>query len=207
MVAVAIIVGNEDLDTMHEQYLLEEWLCYDDIDYGMNKLLMIERAQLIGKQTKESSNLVLLINEVIKNGYKRDLCFSDIDYRNNCYSILQIVNEKMDDIRHKQLGSPLTRAEMLSLVMYTSCDCNYDLCKEQRTYGNYDKWYNFDRCLTSAIKKLSKVEQFDNPNSKFRLYSGLHKVKLDKKSINFCYFPTYISTSWEKDVSLKIYSK
>ena len=170
---------------------------------NMNKLLMIERAQLIGKQVKHSSNLVLLINEVIKNGYKRDLCLNDSDYRNNYFSILKIVNEKMDDVRHKQLRSPLTRAEMLSLIMYTGCDCNYDLCKQQRTYGDYNKWYNFDRCLTYGIKKLSKMEQFDdNPNGKFRLYSGLHKVKLDKKSINLCYFPTYISTSWEKDVSL-----
>ena len=97
---------------------------------NMNKLLVIERAQLIAKQTKQSGNLLLLLNEVIKNGYKRDLCLSDSDYRNNYYSIFKIVNQRMDDIRHTQLGSPLTRAEMLSLIIYILVV----MVKDKRTY-------------------------------------------------------------------------
>ena len=68
-----------------------------------------------------------LIDEVIKNGYKYDLC-TKCDKSDECkhnvytatkYSILKVVNEKMDCRRHKLMGSPLNRAQMLALVLYT----------------------------------------------------------------------------------------
>eukprot|EP01084_Bolivina_argentea_P304097 525120_1 len=86
-------------------------------------------------------------------------------------------------------------AEMLSLILYTGCDCNYDLCSSQRN-EDYDKWKWFDYCLWNAIYKLSERE-----SGSFNVYSGLNKVKLNKKSIKNGYFVTYVSTSWSKDVA------
>eukprot|EP01084_Bolivina_argentea_P065973 120262_1 len=73
-----------------------------------------------------------LINEVITNGFKSDLCITDQDAVNNNYSILQFVNEKLNCMRHKLMGSPLNRAEMLSIILYTGGDSTYDLCSTQR---------------------------------------------------------------------------
>eukprot|EP01083_Nonionella_stella_P253106 871291_1 len=84
---------------------------------------------------------------------------------------------------------------MLSLVLYTGCDCNYDLCKSQRN-GDYDKWKRFDYCLYSAIKLLSSKE-----TGRYTLYTGLDKVKLNEKEIQCGYFPTYTSTSWVRNVA------
>ena len=86
---------------------------------------------------------------------------------------------------------------MLSLILYASCDCNYDLCKKQRN-GDYYTWAVFDTFLCNAIRKLSKVEQLSNVN----LYSGLSNVKLSKNILKQCYLPTFISTSWNKQVSI-----
>ena len=71
--------------------------------------------------------LTELIQEVIKNGYKYDLCkdcrkndVCDHDVVNDKeYSLLTVVDEKMDHIRHKQLGSPLNRGQMLAFLLYT----------------------------------------------------------------------------------------
>eukprot|EP01084_Bolivina_argentea_P047126 86821_1 len=137
-----------------------------------------------------------LIEEVTTNGFKNDLC---LECTKNCthseFSLLLIVAEKLQHIRHKQMGTPLNRSQMLALVLYTGCDCNYDVCKSQRN-GNYTKWKWFDYCLHHAILFLSQ-----NENGTYKLYSGLNKVKLTKKDISLGYFPTYTSTSWIKEVA------
>eukprot|EP01083_Nonionella_stella_P133551 406029_1 len=78
--------------------------------------------------------LKLLIDEVICNGYKRDLCMKcsnnygckhDVYDSNNQYSILKVVDEKMKHHRHKLMGQPLNKGQMLAIVLYTGCDCNY----------------------------------------------------------------------------------
>eukprot|EP01084_Bolivina_argentea_P017723 33069_1 len=110
-----------------------------------------------------------LIQEVIENGYKYDLCLecSPIDKcEHKDYSMLSIVDNKLQHFRHRSIRQPLNRAEMLSLVLYTGCECNYDLCKSQRN-GNYDKWKWFDYHLYNAIKKLSAKE-----SGAFPVYSG-----------------------------------
>ena len=59
-----------------------------------------------------------LIFEVIKNGFKKDLCLSVDDEKKDIYSILKIVNEKMDSIVHKtHYQSALTRQQMLALIL------------------------------------------------------------------------------------------
>ena len=138
-----------------------------------------------------------LITEVINNGYKNNLCLNEEDEKNDTYSIMHIVKEKMECHRHKLIGSPLNKAEMLALILYTGYEANYDLCKSQRE-GNYSKWKWFDYCLYHGIEKLSKVEI-----GKFNVYTGLSSVQLNEKSVDNGYFVTYVSASWIKDVSLQ----
>eukprot|EP01084_Bolivina_argentea_P058240 106345_1 len=137
-----------------------------------------------------------LIKEVISNGYKTDLFLTEEDAKNDNYSIMQIVEEKLNSKRHKILGNVLNKNEMLAIVLYTSCDCNYDLCKTQRN-GDYKKWQIFDYYLYHAINKLCGAEL-----GSYKLYSGLSEVKLDKKLVDRGYFVTYVSSSWVKDIAL-----
>ena len=51
-------------------------------------------------------------------------------------------------------------------------------------------------CLYWAIVLLSSRER-----GNFSVYSGLSGIKLDKKVVESGYFVTYVSTSWQKDVS------
>eukprot|EP01083_Nonionella_stella_P071601 192432_1 len=136
-----------------------------------------------------------LIEEVVSNGFKADLCLNDEDEKENNYSILSIVDNKMKCARHKAMGGFLNRAQMLSLILYTGCDCNYDLCASQRS-GDYFKWKWFDYCLHSAIRVLSRTECGDFP-----VYSGLKNVKLHTKCKEYCFFATYVSASWSRNVA------
>ena len=161
-----------------------------------------------------------LLSEVITNGFRSDLCLSCSE-ADECkhnpmtskHSILQIVDEKMNCLRHKLVNKPLNRAEMLALILYTGlsitiaygiyvkitlysgCDCNYDLCAAQRN-GNYYKWKFFDHCLFSAIQTLSKKER-----GRYPVYSGLNGVKMNRKVVTNGYFVTYVSASWRKEVA------
>ena len=190
----------------------------------MNKLIMKSELETIKPQamqyTSDNNNnndsklLILLINELIQNGYENDLYIQDsndnnknhkaqynheLSFKTRHYTLLAILNEKLECIMHKiRLGNPLLRCEMLSLILYTGCDCNLDLCKEQRN-GNYKKWYYFDICLYNAIKKLNSRETYIGD---MKLYSGLSNVQLDKKRLPLAYFPTYVSSSYVKEVAL-----
>ena len=122
---------------------------------------MILICKIIVSPSKESEYnekdgyLKLIITEFIDNGFKSDLCLCIDDEDNDKYSLLQIVDQKLNCNRHKMMGSPLNKAEMLSLLLYTGGDSNYDLCKSQRI-EDYGKWIWFDYCLFHAIHKLSK---------------------------------------------------
>eukprot|EP01084_Bolivina_argentea_P015318 28634_1 len=146
--------------------------------------------------TDKNGYLEALIAEVVDNGYKRDLCLSDEDFQNDKYSLLDIVDSKMKARRHLLMGSPLNRAEMLSLILYTGADCNYDLCKSQRN-GDYKKWKWFDSILYNAIKALSERER-----GEFSVYSGLADTKSDMQFIEQAWFPTFTSSSMSRDIAL-----
>eukprot|EP01084_Bolivina_argentea_P036459 67457_1 len=155
-------------------------------------------------RTKYSYNendgyLQALIQEVIKNGFKYDLC-SKCEINEECkhteYDILQIVDQKLSHQRHLMMGSPIkTRDKMLALILYTGCQCNYDLCLSQRN-GDYSKWKWFDWCLYHGISDLWKRE-----TSSYSVYSGLDSVQLDRAEITQGYFKTYVSASWNKNVA------
>ena len=152
----------------------------------------------------ESSDTIKdLLFEVIENGFKSDLCLSKRDKWNDLYSILKVVNKKMDSIIHKRCYQTcLTRHEILSLVLYTGCECNYDLCASQKN-GNYKKWKWFDLCLRNAIQELSNREQLVG----ISLFAAKPNVTQDKIHTLGCSFPTYVSTSWNKQVSLHFMKK
>eukprot|EP01084_Bolivina_argentea_P262098 443156_1 len=142
--------------------------------------------------------LKALIEEVVQNGYKYDLCL-ECEKGEECkheeYDILQIVDQKMKHQRYLMMGSPLRRDKMLSLILYTGGYANYDLCASQRN-GDYKKWKWFDYCLSYAIWNLSRREM-----GSFPVYSGLQHVQMDKKEIKAGYFVTYTSTSWNKEIA------
>eukprot|EP01084_Bolivina_argentea_P041899 77351_1 len=138
-----------------------------------------------------------LLNEVIANGFNYDLCLQ-CKQNDDCKhepSLLTVVDEKLNCVRHISMDSPLRRDEMLALILYTGGYCNYDLCSSQRN-GNYEKWKWFDYCLWQGICKLSKKE-----SGSFNVFSGLNGVKLDKLGIQYGYFVTYMSSSWIKEVA------
>ena len=67
--------------------------------------------------------LASLLSEVEKNGFKYELCLQCGVYdecKHNDYSIMKIVNDKMNCGRHRAMQELLNKAEMLALVMYTS---------------------------------------------------------------------------------------
>eukprot|EP01084_Bolivina_argentea_P220320 373412_1 len=140
----------------------------------------------------EEGWLKALLEEVSNNGRK-----SDLHVHETGLSIMTVVDEKMKHVRHKTFGTPLRKDQMLALILYTGCQCNYELCKTQRN-GDYKTWKWLDLCLYTAINGLWRREK-----GTYKLYSGLANVKLDKKLITNGYFVTYTSTSWSKDVALR----
>ena len=165
--------------------------------------------------------LKALVLEVQTNDFGYDLCTAcrqNEECKHNVYdskySILVTVDQKMNCLRHRMMNKTLNHGEMLALILYTGlmyhfcelfdiiitlfqigCECNYDLCSSQRN-GDYDKWKYFDYCLWNAIQKLSSQE-----NGKYPVYSGLNGVKINEKVVTNGYFVTYVSTSWQKNVS------
>eukprot|EP01083_Nonionella_stella_P200796 735028_1 len=174
------------------------------LEYGDRRLIPIKC--MYDDDEFDRTCTLALIAEVINNGYKNDLFVghgNDDDTKSNdCsidyshYTIMQIVEDKLRHPRHKQLGSPLNKSQILALILYTGCDCNYDLCKSQRK-GDYKKWQAFDYCLYKAISMLSEKE-----TGSYKVYTGLSNVKLSQKDIHLACFPTYVSTSWIKEISV-----
>ncbi len=129
-----------------------------------------------------------LLGEMERNGFK-----SDITNEN----ILSIVEDRLQCLRHKAMGSPLNKCQMMALVLYTWSDCNYELCLSQRK-GEYLKWKWFDFCLYFAIFNLSQ-----NETGNYMLFSGLSNVKLDSKEVQNGYFVSYTSATWMRHIAME----
>eukprot|EP01083_Nonionella_stella_P113529 334731_1 len=162
---------------------------------GAQNLLMTQRreaAQGLNLEDKtENALLELLVNELKKNKFGDDLIMP------SGHSLLEVVDEKLKHPRHIAMKSPLNKPLMLSIVLYTGCDCNYDLCASQRS-GNFKKWIVFDYCLGTAVDKLNHAEYGEYP-----VYSGVGGVMLEfgkEKSIAG-FLSTFTSTSWDKNVA------
>eukprot|EP01084_Bolivina_argentea_P273426 465756_1 len=171
--------------------------CLND-DWSENKALYdpTEQDRKESECNDKDGFLKLLIREVVDNGFKSDLCLTEEHEKTNTYSLMSIVNDKLNCMRHKRMGSPLNKAEMLAILLYTGEQSNYDLCKAQRN-GNYNIWIWFDYCLFNAINKLSKREY-----GSYKIYTGLASTKLTMKYVKIGYFKTYVSTSWVKQIAL-----
>ena len=57
--------------------------------------------------------------------------------------------------KNKSLAFPLSRAKMLAVILYTGCDCNYDMCAAERD-GDFDKWKWFSSLLDFAVWDLQE---------------------------------------------------
>eukprot|EP01084_Bolivina_argentea_P032105 59390_1 len=177
------------IDQIYE-FMDQKW---DEQNYIVQKF-PIEIAHITDSQ-KPNFVLKALIAEVVRNGYESDLCLDkDVDVQNHNHTLMRIVREKMNHWRHRRMGSPLHECFILSLLLYTGCKCNGDLCTTQRD-GDYEKWQVFDWCLHEAIRRLNKYEI-----GNFMVYSGVAGVKLKQKRISG-YFVTYASSSWKREVA------
>ena len=131
-----------------------------------------------------------LIEEVIENGFERDLLLK------NDVTIDNKVNDIYNHPRHTQYGKPLDKGQILALILYTEGECNYDLCAAHRE-GDFLKWKMMHHALMQAIYWLSLNER----GSKYELYTGLNGVKL--KTANSGHFKQYTSTTYDWDVALQ----
>ena len=162
-----------------------------------------------------------LINEVCQNGYKNDLMIynyeknkfkykSKMNDNNNKYdkndNLLRILQEKLIHPKHVQFGMPfLDKKQFLfAIMLYTDCDCNYDLCQTIRN-NNFTKWKLFDMCLKHGIILLHKYFINYDYHSKLCTYSGISQcqLKLNKNNACFIHFSTYVSTSLDKSIGIK----
>ncbi len=139
------------------------------------------------------------------------------DVSGDNFGLLDYVEGRMECERHKLMGQPLDKGEMLSLVIcpwflfdrrssfkwkhgntvdiHTSCEANYALSRSQRN-GDYSKWKFLDLCLYDAISVLSEFESFEFP-----LYCGVANVSMTDKRIDKGYFSSYVSTSFDREVA------
>ena len=119
--------------------IINEW---NTDNYPIYEPTEVDEEQYGWKYGSKDGYLSALIEEVIDNGYKHDLCTKCGDHddcKHNVYnsehSILKIVEEKMKHQRHILMGSPLTRDNILALILYTG------LIYLAMTISNYDAFH------------------------------------------------------------------
>ena len=179
-------------------------------DYANASGKMLSRDVTHDTELFESEHyaVMLVIQEVISNGYEQELLKRSIDgnrnisgaqyvtilvnrYENNqhkfsenfdsirnklkeYYGIFDILHEKMNHQRHKEMDCPLTYFEMLCLILYCNGMCNHSLCQSQRDGSVLKKWPLFDVGVHTAIGSLSDYEIHDE-----NIYTGIAGVFLD----------------------------
>ena len=127
-----------------------------------------------------------LIAEVERNGFGADLVIADDIPDEPDYvlvdSLLTVVDRKMAHARCKAIqeslakdGYPMTRANMLAVVLYTGCDCTYAMSAAERD-GDYDTWPWFSWLLGTALGKLVTGRHDDAPQ--FTVHSGRRYHKM-----------------------------
>eukprot|EP00483_Globobulimina_turgida_P007308 UN07322 len=89
---------------------------------------------------------------------------------------------------------------MLSIILYTGCECNWYLSDDERndnTNNLYnDKWKWMEYCLDSAITKLHYKEC-----GEYKIYTGLRTTNLVRNRQSGT-FKTFVSASWKKDIAI-----
>lgn len=106
--------------------------------------------------------------EVQKNGCGKQLMTKDGK------DLVSIARSYREHPFHVAIGKPLNDGELLALVLYTGCDCTYDLTACLLS-EDYETWSVFDFTLCMAIGILS----WHFRSSEVPLYTGLANVYLD----------------------------
>ncbi|CAF1429616.1 unnamed protein product [Adineta steineri] len=157
-----------------------------------------------------------LVNELNKNGFSYVLHPIGGPYK--CLS--DVVRDKLKHPRHVRMGSPLNYDQMLAVILYTDTAIYADLrldeilfC-QQNPFEPGDNWHQqkwpiFGAILDSAIRLLYKYDERQNRPP--LVYHGLRDTEIDKdvfnnhgsqKRDNYFKYGTFVSTSWDKEVSL-----
>jgi hypothetical protein len=167
----------------------------------------------VGIDTGEDGDLV---SELNKNGFGH-LMFPN----GGPYACLNdTVRDKLNHPRHIRMGSPLYHDQMLAIILYTDTPVYADLrldeirfC-QQNPFQTGDDWHSqkwpiFGAILDSAIRLLYKYDDIENRPP--LVYHGLKDIEMDKSIFNNhgsvkrdnCFkYGTFVSTSWDKEVSL-----
>merc|ERR1719359_938644 len=96
----------------------------------------------------EVDHLEALLAEV-----KRNRCGSQLSTPDG-KELVSIARSYREHPFHVSIGKPLNDGELLALVLYTGCDCNYDLTR-CLLGDDYRTWRVFDFALSTAIGVLS----------------------------------------------------
>lgn len=102
---------------------------------------------------------------------------------------------------HVSIGKPLNDGELLALVLYIGCDCNYDLTRCLLS-DDYETWRVFDFTISTAIGILS----WHSCTSEVPLYTGLAGIYVDSRYVVPCgnegvFLKCHTSTSTKKEVA------
>jgi len=102
---------------------------------------------------------------------------------------------------HVSIGKPLNDGELLALLLYTGCDCNYDLTRCLLS-DDYETWCVFDFTLSTAIGILS----WHSSASEVPLYTGLADAYVDSRFVDPCgnegvFLKCHMSTSTKREVA------
>jgi hypothetical protein len=157
-----------------------------------------------------------LISEINQNGFGHVLLLKGEPYA----SLNDVAREKLKHPRHIKMGSPLNHDQMLAILLYTDTPVYADLrwneilfC-QQNPYRWQEGWFSqkwpiFGAILDSAIRLLDKHDE--RVNRPPIVYHGLQDINMDKsifnnhgtrKRDNYFKYGTFVSTSWDRQVSL-----
>ena len=142
-------------------------LSYSEIDQKYGKLW--DQHKLNRKKDEEL--IQLLLNMFEKHLIESKYCFNTIE--NELFRIKMHTLEKMEHQRHREMGYPLTKSQLMSLLLYIETSMHQVLSNEKTLNGKFEKYIVFDYCLFFAITKLHHFKQV----SKIAGIAGKHKHK------------------------------
>lgn len=147
------------------------------------------------KLSPEADHLKALLAEVKRNGCGSQLSTPDGQ------DVVSIARSYREHPFHVSIGKPLNDGELLALVLYTGCDCNYELTR-CLLRDDYETWCVFDFTLSTAIGVLS----WHSRASEVPLYTGLADIYVDSKFVVPCgaegvFLKCHTSMSTKKEVA------
>ena len=168
-----------------------------EISTHENKYLSYDKLSIVGEELEK-----YLIEELENNGFGGVM---KIPFESK--TLWDIADEKMNHPRHIEMGKPLSRVEILAILLYTGTDAYSSLRKtETMHYAQSEdilhkkswtagmnplkeenqKWIYFSEILSNAIKVLNVNDVKKRPDV---TYHGLHEVEVDPDSF-FSYWVT-----------------